>query len=252
VSSLLDHTTPNPYSSIVGVHPLRRPPIVEAARVVRSGPGVLGWKLDRMFVRRDTTGKVLCNLIDGTGPEFPENKLPWPVIGSKEKNTEGKIVNNPDLVTRGVANSKRKVETSWYSEAVRMTPWGKAQYDLYQEYLSAAAKNPTGRFADDNHPDRITQQEAEVRAEQCRTDLNNMVKAIKKAVELLRHMTAINEMTGPPEADGKCPAPRITASFDVVHKYSMVTKAWDEDNTQLPKTGSPIILKDSVNGERLH
>lgn len=218
---------------------------VKAERTRKQAPGRLAWTLDALFVKRDDKGNVLCNLIDGTGPDFPDTKYPWPQIGTKEKNADGTIVNNPDLQQKSVGGGTKLGWVSWYTEAVRMLPQGKAAWDLRQEYLAAAAKTPTGRFADQSSPDYLDSIAAEKKAGECKNDIDGMVKAIKRAVTLLRHMTAVNEM------QHKDQPPRVVARFDVDKKWDTVKKDWVTDTSKLALTDNPIILKDTVSEERL-
>lgn len=222
--------------------------VIEGERLRKQSPGKLAFQLERDFVRKAPDGSILCNMIEGTGPEFDADKYyPWPIIGTREETKEGNKVNNPDLMKKSVKGGRAGLAwVSWYVEVVRMLPKGKAIYALKQEYDAAANKTaPSGRFADQASPDYLDQSTAEKRAAECQTDIDNMMKAIKKSVQLLRQMWAVNEMA--PEGQ----PPRCKAEFKTEHKWNPETKTWEVDADKIAGTDSPIIVTDTVSKETL-
>lgn len=225
--------------------------MIDAERTKKQAPAQLAWTLERLYVRRDATGKVLCNMIEGTGPEFDSNKhYPWPVIGTEEKDKQGNVVNNPDIMKKYPSGSNKAVPVSFYAEVVRDTPRGAALVAEREQYLLAAAKVPTGKYSDQNSPEYLDQQTADKKAEECKADIDTMVKSLKRAVNLLRHMWAVNEMTGPREKDGTCPPPRCEAKFRTEKKWNVESKSWDDDPTKLARLDSPIVVHDKVSDEK--
>lgn len=218
--------------------------MIDAERVRKQAPGRLAWRLEKLYVKRDDSGKVTCNMIEGTGPKFDGSKhYPWPEIGTKEKDEQGNTVNNPDIMSKYMEGNNRAIPVSFYSEVVQMTPRGQALKELRQEYLAATGNTPAGRFADQNSPNYLDSPTATKRAEECKNDIDTMTKSLKRAVTLLRHMWAVNEMApvGQP--------PRCTASFRVERKWDVQAKAWTEDGDTLEKIDSPITVHDKVSNE---
>ncbi len=109
--------------------------IIDAERTRKQAPAELAWTLQRLYVRYgaeqtdargNKTRPVLCNMIEGTGPEFDDSKhYPWPVIGTEEKDKQGNTVNNPDLMKKYIGNKLQSV--SFYGEVIRDTPRGSSQ-----------------------------------------------------------------------------------------------------------------------------
>jgi hypothetical protein len=234
-ASVLSHD--ETYSAIQGA-------IVDAERTRKQAPAQLAWTLERLYVRKDETGKVLCNMIEGTGPEFDNGaNYPWPVIGTKEKDSNGNVVNNPDIMMKYPNGSNKAVPVSFYGEVIRDTPAGASLVYEKEQYLLAAAKVPTGKYADQTSPDYCDAMTAEKKADECSNDIDTMVKALKRAVTLLRQIWAVNEMapSGQP--------PRCVATFRTEKKWNTSTKSWDDDPTKLARMDSPIVVHDKVSNE---
>jgi hypothetical protein len=225
------------YSAIQGA-------IIDAERTRKQAPAQLAWTLERLYVRKDADGKVLCNMIDGTGPEFDNGtNYPWPVIGTKEKDSNGNVVNNPDIMMKYPNGSNKAVPVSFYGEVIRDTPAGRSLVAEKEQYLLAAAKVPTGKYADQSSPDYCDAMTAEKKADECSNDIDTMVKSLKRAVTLLRQIWAVNEMapSGQPS--------RCVATFRTEKKWNTATKSWDDDPTKLARMDSPIVVHDKVSNE---
>jgi hypothetical protein len=223
--------------------------IVEAERTRKQAPAQLAWTLERLYVRKDTTGKVLCNMIEGTGPEFDDSKrYPWPILGTKEKDSNGNTVNNPDIMMKFRGN--KQVPVSFYGEVIRDTPRGAELAAEEEQYKLATAKVPTGKYADQTSPDYCDAMTAEKKADECKSDIDTMVKSLKRAVSVLRQMWAVNEMAAPNSP------PRCIASFRVEKKWNPNKISpeghkggWDDDPTKLARMDSPIVVHDKISNE---
>src|SRR5205814_10030228 len=151
--------------------------IVAAERTRRQAPAELAWTLDRLYVERDATGKIVWNTIDqGTKDE---KTPPWPVIGTKEKDKNGNIINNPDIMQKYVRGNKKPTPVSFYGEMIRDTPVVRAMTEELDQYLLAAAKVPTGKYADQTSAFYCDPVVARNRASEIQDDIDTMVKSLK-------------------------------------------------------------------------
>ncbi|HEY2810559.1 MAG TPA: hypothetical protein VGJ00_04120 [Rhabdochlamydiaceae bacterium] len=220
--------------------------VVISEHTRRTAPALLAFRLKNDFVRFADDGTLLCNMIEGTGPEFDGNAYsPWPAIGTKETDKDGKkINNNPDISkVKSTENKSGFVEVSWYYQAICMSTEGKKFAALIKEYHAAANENPSGRFADKHSPDYLGRGAASKEAIRCKSALQDMTKALKKATMILRHMWSVDEMA--PEGQ----PPRCTARFDVAHTWDVKEQCWNDDETKLMESAAPIIVTDNVSRE---
>lgn len=213
--------------------------VVDAERTRKQTPGKLAFTLRRLFVT------PTCNMIQGSGPDFDNNAFwPWPEIGTKESTEPGKHVNNPELEKKEVAGGKMGL-VSWYMEVVRMLPRGKALYERKIEYRKAADGDaPSGPYSDQASALYLDPIAAQKKVEEIESDMGHMMKAIKRATEVLRQMWAVDEMSLPGQP------PRCKAEFQMERKWDIATRNWVVDESALQGTDSPIIVTDTINGER--
>lgn len=191
--------------------------LIAAEHVRKQGPGRIAFILDRLFITRAPDRTVLVNFIDANGTAWGQrNDAPWPKIGTKEGEVNGVRVVNPDLVKKEKGGYQ-----SWYSEVVRCLPLGKNLAEKEHACRLACANPPSGKHADQSTKDYLDPVTAERLADQYENASDNLLKYVKRSVEVIRTMLAINAMP----FNGDKP-PRLIAEFAYERQWDNVNKKY--------------------------
>jgi hypothetical protein len=139
--------------------------------------------------------------------------------------------------------SKKASNVSFFGEMVRDTPIVRALVEEQEQYLLATSKVPTGKYSDQNTPDYCNTTTARDKAQEIKDDIDTMVKNIKKGVNILRQMWAVNEMAAPNSP------PRCVAAFRIEENWDPVEKAYVANSKKLAEMDQPIIVRDIRSNE---